>query len=128
MSESFEKLLEQLAAKRPTQRKEPHWEFFFKDHKVQLLSGEMEDVAWVDIQITLPRFKLTNLASNQKVLKANLEMGAATPIPTWFAADANNQVVFINRLDWRHLTADVLDDHISRCIEQMSEALATEGV
>lgn len=88
----------------------------------------MEDVHWMDIQITLPRFKMDKLGNAQKALKANLEMGTATPIPTWFAADENSNVVFINRLDWRHLTAEILDDHIARCVEQMSDALATEGV
>ena len=83
----------------------------------------------IDIHIELKRFRVDSLAAAKKVLQANREMGASTPIPSWFAVDPKNDcLVFINRLDWRHITCKILEDHILRCIEQMGSALATEGV
>lgn len=128
MKKTFDQLLAEVSARRPSENRPTGRVFFFKEHVVQLVAGEMEGIHWVDIQIELSRFQLTNLGAALKVLKANLEMGAATPIPTWFAANANGTLIFINRLDWQHLSADVLDDHIMRCIDQMGQALASEGV
>ena len=42
--------------------------------------------------------------------------------------EKTENLIFINRLDWRHITCKILEDHILRCIEQMGSALATEGV
>ncbi len=89
----------------------------------------MEGVHWVDIHIELKNFHLDSLAAATKVLQANREMGISTPIPTWFAmSEKTGRLIFINRLDWRHVTSKILEDHVMRCIEQMSEALRTEGV
>ncbi|MDH4396268.1 MAG: hypothetical protein QE278_11345 [Limnobacter sp.] len=128
MKKTFDSLLAEVSARRPSENRPTGRVFFYKEHPVQLIAGEMEGIHWVDIQIELKRFQLTNLNAALKVLKANLEMGAATPIPTWFAANAQGTLIFINRLDWQHLSVDVLDDHIMRCIEQMGQALASEGV
>lgn len=128
MKKTFNSLLAEVAARRPSETRPSGRVFFFKEHPVQLIAGEMEGIHWVDIQIELKRFQLSNLNAALKVLKANLEMGAATPIPTWFAANASGTLIFINRLDWQHLSVEVLEDHIMRCIDQMGQALASEGV
>lgn len=128
MNTSFSSLTDQLARKRPTQKRGDETVFFFKDHAVQLQQGQMADIHWVDIIIELPRFRADSVNACKKLLEANKEMGSATPIPTWFAAGSKGEVLFINRLDWQHVSAEVLDDHIMRCIEQMSDALMTEGV
>lgn len=128
MNKTFDSLLAEISARRPSENRPTGKVFFFKEHPVQLLAGEMEGIHWVDIQIELKRFQLSNLSAALKVLKANLEMGGATPIPTWFAASAHDTLIFINRLDWQHISVDVLDDHIMRCIDQMGQALASEGV
>ena len=129
MSKTFSDLLAEMISRRPSELlKDGTRVFYFKDHAVKLVNGEMEGIHWMDIQIVLKRFQLNGLMAAQKVLKANLEMGGATPIPTWFGANEQGALVFINRLDWQHMTAEVLDDHINRCIEQMSQALVSEGV
>lgn len=129
MYQKFEELLMDIGQKRPSQKSDSGPVFFFNDQAVRFMVGEMEGVHWMDIQIELPRFRMENLQAAKKVLQANREMGMATPIPTWFAlSEKGDYLVFINRLDWRHVSAKVLDEHVLRCIEQMSQALATEGV
>lgn len=128
MNTDFDALLDQMSRRRPSQKRDGQTVLFFKDHAVTLQRGEMADIHWVDIIIELPRFRADSLQACRKLLEANQEMGAATPIPTWFAAGKKGEVLFVNRLDWQHVSAEVLDDHIMRCIEQMSEALVTEGV
>lgn len=128
VSKSFAELLNNLTDMRPSEKTTAGPILFYKDHPVRLHSGELEGIHWMDIHIELPRFSVQQLTSAQKVLKANLEMGAATPIPTWFGANDKGNLVFINRLDWQQLSAEVLDQHIERCINQMTEALVGEGV
>lgn len=129
MYKKFDDLLNDLARSRPTEKTQQGRLFFFNEQPVALIPGEMEGVHWVDIHIELKRFHVDTLAAALKVLQANLEMGSSTPIPTWFAInERTSKLVFINRLDWRYITCKVLEDHIVRCIEQMGEALRTEGV
>ncbi|HEY1059788.1 MAG TPA: hypothetical protein VGE55_13745 [Limnobacter sp.] len=129
MYDKFEQLLNDFGAKRPSEKTPLGPVYYINEHPVRLIPGEMEGIHWMDIQIGLPRFRLENLESAKKVLQANREMGSATPIPTWFGlGDKQDHLVFINRLDWRHVDARVLEDHILRCIEQMGQALMTEGV
>lgn len=87
----------------------------------------MLGIHWVDIQIELPRFRADNIHTAQKLLSANKEMAAATPIPSWFACGDKGEVLFFNRLDWQHVSAETLEDHIVNCIDQMSNALSSEG-
>jgi hypothetical protein len=129
MYEKSEDLERDIASQRPTERSQDGAVFYFNDHPVRLVFGEMEGVHWMDIHIELPRFALESLMSAKKVLQANSDMGGATPIPTWFGINPKKDtLVFINRLDWRHITAQILDEHIMRCIDQMSAALNMEGV
>lgn len=129
MYQKFDDLLKDLQQSRPSNMTPLGRVFFFNDQAVVLQHGEMEGITWVDIHIELKRFRVDSLAAAKKVLQANREMGASTPIPSWFAVDPKNDcLVFINRLDWRHITCKILEDHILRCIEQMGSALATEGV
>jgi hypothetical protein len=129
MYQQFDDLLKDLQHNRPSNITPLGRVFFFNDQAVLLQHGEMEGITWVDIHIELKRFRVDNLAAAKRVLQANREMGASTPIPSWFAADPNNDcLIFVNRLDWRHITCKILEDHILRCIEQMGSALATEGV
>lgn len=127
VNDTFENLLNELAKKRPNKKIDSLTYFYFKDHPVFLQSGEMEGIHWMDIYIELPRFRADNINTCRKLLQSNREMATATPIPTWFAAGEKGEVLFVNRLDWQHVSADVLDDHILRCIDQMSEALMSEG-
>ncbi|NJM33013.1 MAG: hypothetical protein HC848_09400 [Limnobacter sp.] len=128
MAKTFEELLTALDAKRPTEKTAKGKVYFYKDLPVRFVAGELEGIHWMDIQIELPRFTISSIKGAQKVLEANVEMGMATPIPTWFGATEKGNVVFINRLDWQHITPEILDDHVMRCIDQMSQALAAEGV
>lgn len=128
MYNEFSQLLKDLAQIRPTQSKAGQQVFFYNDQPVLLKAGTMEDLHWVDIHIELLRFHIASIPAALKVLKANEQMGSSTPIPTWFGVNEKDNVVFINRLDWRHITAKILDDHIMRCVDQMSSALLTEGV
>lgn len=129
MYSKFDDLLNDLSRSRPTERGPNGRVFFFSDQPVELFAGEMEGVHWVDIHIELKNFHVNNLSAAKKVLQANREMGSPTPIPTWFAInEKNDKLVFINRLDWRHISCKILEDHILRCIEQMGDALRTEGV
>jgi hypothetical protein len=129
MYQQFDALLKDLQQNRPSNMTPSGRVFFFNDQAVLLQHGEMEGITWVDIHIELKRFRLDNLAAAKKVLQANREMGASTPISSWFAIDPKNDcLVFVNRLDWRHISCKILEDHILRCIEQMGSALATEGV
>ncbi|MCR2747388.1 hypothetical protein [Limnobacter parvus] len=129
MYTKFNDLLTDLSRSRPSERGPTGPVFFFNDQPVALLEGEMEGVHWVDIHIELRNFHVDNLAAAKKVLQANREMGSSTPIPTWFAInEKTDKLIFINRLDWRHISCQILEDHVLRCIEQMGEALRTEGV
>lgn len=129
MYQKFDDLLKDLQQNRPSNLTPQGRVFFFNDQSVLLQHGELEGITWVDIHIELKRFHIENLSAAKKVLQANCEMGNSTPIPSWFAINVKNDcLVFINRLDWRHLTCKILEDHILRCIEQMGSALATEGV
>lgn len=129
MYTKFNDLLTDLSRSRPSERGPNGPVFFFNDQPVALLEGEMEGVHWVDIHIELRNFHVDNLAAAKKVLQANREMGSSTPIPTWFAInEKTDKLIFINRLDWRHISCQILEDHVLRCIEQMGEALRTEGV
>lgn len=129
MYTKFNDLLTDLSRSRPSERGPIGPVFFFNDQPVVLLEGEMEGVHWVDIHIELRNFHVDNLAAAKKVLQANREMGSSTPIPTWFAInEKTDKLIFINRLDWRHVSSKILEDHVMRCIEQMGEALRTEGV
>ena len=129
MYQKFEELLIDIGQNRPSQKSDSGPVFYFNDQAVRFMAGEMEGVHWMDIQIEMPRFRVDNLESAKKILIANREMGMATPIPTWFALSEKQDVlVFINRLDWRHVTAEVVDSHVLRCIEQMEQALMTERV
>ena len=113
MYTKFEDLIEDLSNLRPSENGQDGKTFYFNDQPVSLQAGEMETVHWVDIHIELKRFRIDSIGAAMKVLQANLDMGAATPIPTWFAVNGKTQnVVFVNRLDWRHITVDVLDSHI----------------
>ncbi|HEX4879332.1 MAG TPA: hypothetical protein VFV39_05760 [Limnobacter sp.] len=124
----FEDLMRDMQSMRPHQKHAHGLVFFFNDQPVRLVAGEMEGVHWMDIHIELTRFRTDTLQAAKKVLMANREMGGATPIPTWFAMNDKDQLVFINRLDWRHISAKILEEHILRCIEQMGIALQSEGV
>lgn len=129
MYSKFDDLIKDLSQSRPTENTANGKVFYFNDQPVSLHAGEMEGVHWMDIHIELKRFMVDGLSAARKVLQANREMGMSTPIPTWFAMnERTGALVFVNRLDWRHVSAKVLDDHILRCIEQMSDALKTEGV
>lgn len=129
MYDKFDDLLRDMSARRPSQKTQFGQVFFINDHSVSLVAGEMQGIHWMDIQIEMPRFRVDNLESAKKILIANREMGMATPIPTWFALSEKQDVlVFINRLDWRHVTAEVVNSHVLRCIEQMEQALMTERV
>ncbi|MCE2744422.1 MAG: hypothetical protein LW710_00775 [Burkholderiales bacterium] len=129
MYNNFDDLLKDLQRSRPSSMTPLGRVFFFNDQPVLLQQGEMEGITWVDIHIELKRFRLDNMMAAKKVLQANREMGASTPIPSWFAVDSKSDcLVFINRLDWRHITCKILEDHILRCIEQMGSALMSEGV
>jgi hypothetical protein len=129
MYTKFDELLKDLGQARPTERKPEGMVFFFNDQPVQLLAGEMEGIHWVDIHIELRNFSVDSLQAAKKVLQANREMGSSTPIPTWFAInEKTDRLIFINRLDWRHISCKVLEDHIQRCIDQMGQALRSEGV
>ena len=129
MYTKFDDLLNDLSRSRPTEKGPNGKIFFFNDQPVELIAGEMEGVHWMDIHIELKNFRVDNIAAAKKVLQANREMGASTPIPTWFAANERTErLIFINRLDWRHLSCKILEDHVLRCIEQMGEALRTEGI
>lgn len=123
MNTSFDKLVNEVARKRPIQKRNGNTVLFFNDHPVILQAGEMSDIHWVDIMIELPKFRVDSINTAIKLLQANCEMASATPIPTWFGSGEKGETLFINRLDWQHVTAEVLDDHIMRCIEQMNEAL-----
>lgn len=129
MYNKFEDLLSDLKQSRPNQQTPNGPVYFFNDHPVWFGAGEMEGVHWVDIHIELKHFMLDNLNATKKVLQANREMGMSTPIPTWFAInEKNDRLILVNRLDWRHISCKILEDHVLRCIEQMGEALRTEGV
>lgn len=129
MYTKFDDLLKDLGRSHPTERKPEGPIFYFNDQPVQLLAGEMEGIHWVDIHIELRSFAVDSISAAKKVLQANREMGSSTPIPTWFAInDKTGRLIFINRLDWRHISCKVLEDHIQRCIDQMSSALRSEGV
>lgn len=129
MYKKFDDLLADLGRSRPSEQTPTGRLFFFNDQPVGLHAGEMEGVHWVDIHIELKRFHLDSFASAKKVLQANREMGASTPIPTWFALNEKTEkLIFINRLDWRYITCKILEDHVMRCIDQMGNALRTEGV
>ncbi|KYP10453.1 MAG: hypothetical protein A0129_12705 [Limnobacter sp. CACIAM 66H1] len=129
MYQKFDDLLKDLQQNRPSNLTPQGRVFFFNDQSVLLQHGELEGITWVDIHIELKRFHIENLSAAKKVLQANCEMGNSTPIPSWFAINVKNDcLVFINRLDWRHLTCKILEDHILRCIEQMGSALTSEGV
>ncbi len=129
MYTKFDDLLADLGRSRPNERTQQGPVFFFNDQPVALHAGEMEGVHWMDIHIELNNFHVDNMAAAKKVLQANREMGASTPIPTWFAInEKTDKLVFINRLDWRHVSCKILEDHVVRCIEQMGQALRTEGV
>lgn len=129
MYQKFDDLMKDIGQIRPSSNTPKGRIFYFNDHAVTFHQGEMEGITWVDIHIELKRFRLDNLSAAKKVLQANKEMGESTPIPTWFAADEKTDIlIFINRLDWRHITCKIIDDHIMRCIEQMGNALISEGV
>lgn len=129
MYTKFDDLLSDLGRSRPNGKGPNGPVFFFNDQPVELLAGNMEGITWVDIHIELKHFHVDNLSAAKKVLQANREMGGSTPIPTWFAInEKTDKLVFINRLDWRHLSCKILEDHVTRCIEQMGQALRTEGV
>ena len=123
MNKSFDKLINEIASKRPIQKRGENPILFFDDHAVMLQAGEMSGIHWVDIVIQMPKYRVSSLHSATKLLQANCEMAAATPIPTWFALSEKQETLFINRLDWQELSAEVLDDHIAGCIEQMNNAL-----
>ncbi|CAB9508971.1 expressed unknown protein [Seminavis robusta] len=95
---------------------------------VHLQAGEMDGIDWMDIFIKIPIDPVDMFQVTRKLLQSNMAMAAATPIPTWFAMDEEDNIFFVNRLDWRHVTYAVLDDHIVRCVDQMREALLSEGV
>ncbi|HEX4918859.1 MAG TPA: hypothetical protein VFV43_13235 [Limnobacter sp.] len=124
----FDDLMRDMQAKRPSEQHPDGPVFFFNDQPVRLIAGEMEGVHWMDIHIELTRFRTDTFQAAKKVLIANREMGGATPIPTWFAMNEKDQLVFINRLDWRHISTNILEEHILRCIDQMAMALQSEGV
>lgn len=124
----FDDLTRDLSSRRPSKQFPDGPVFYFNDQPVRLIAGEMEGVHWMDIHIELTRFRADNLQAAKKVLIANREMGGSTPIPTWFALNDQDQLIFINRLDWRHISAKILEDHILRCIDQMASALQSEGV
>ncbi|HEX4843618.1 MAG TPA: hypothetical protein VFV57_08095 [Limnobacter sp.] len=124
----FDDLVRDLKSTRPSEQQAEGLVFYFNDQPVRLVAGEMEGVHWMDIHIELSRFRADTLQAAKKVLMANREMGGATPIPTWFAMNDKDQLVFINRLDWRHISAKILEEHILRCIDQMAMALQSEGV
>jgi hypothetical protein len=128
MYEKFDDLIRDLSQTRPSKQVKNQKVFYFNDQPVIFKAGQMNDLHWVDIHIELTRFHIRNVASAIKVLKANEEMGMSTPIPTWFGMNSSDNVVFINRLDWRHITAKILDEHVMRCVDQMSSALISEGV
>lgn len=129
MYKKFDDLLHDLGRTRPSEKTATGPVFFFNEQPVSLYPGEMEGVHWVDIHIELKRFRVENITSAKKVLQANREMGASTPIPTWFAInEKNDNLIFINRLDWRHITAKILEDHVMRCIQEMGQALQMERV
>jgi hypothetical protein len=81
MYKKFDDLLMDLGRKRPNQKTPTGTVFFFNDHEVRLVAGEMEQVHWMDIQIELPRFKLESIQAAKKVLQANREMGMARLFP-----------------------------------------------
>jgi hypothetical protein len=129
MYQRFDDLLKDLTKSCPSENRPSGKVFYFKDQAVAFFAGEMEGIHWMDIHIELKHFHVNNLLAAKKVLQANAEMGLSTPIPTWFALDAKaDKLVFINRLDWRHVSCKILEDHILRCIEQMSDALRSEGI
>lgn len=129
MYTKFDHLLADLDRSRPSERTQNGPIFYFNDQAVALHAGEMEGVHWMDIHIELKNFHVDNMAAARKVLQANREMGASTPIPTWFAInEKTDRLIFINRLDWRHVSCKILEEHVMRCIEQMGQALRTEGV
>lgn len=128
MNTSFNDLIADMRQRRPSEKTAEGLVFFVKDHPVRLIDGEMEGIHWVDIHVGLNRFRMDGMIQARKVLQANLEIGSATPIPSWFAIDKQDRIVYINRLDWRHIEASVLDEHIGRCIDFMNEALAGEGL
>lgn len=128
MYEKFDDLIRDLSQLRPSKQVNDQRVFFFNDQPVIFKAGEMNDLHWVDIHIELTRFHIKNISSAVKVLKANEEMGVSTPIPTWFGVNSKDNVVFINRLDWRYITSKILDEHVMRCVDQMSTALISEGV
>lgn len=129
MYQKFDDFLKDLQQTRPSKAVAQGRVFYFNEHEVFFQPGEMEGIHWVDIQIQLKRFRVETLPSAKKVLEANQQMGASTPIPSWFAIDSKTDtLVFVNRLDWRHLSAKIVDEHVMRCIDQMTSALMSEGV
>ena len=102
--------------------------FDFAGNPVYLVAIENEGVHWVDIFMRLTGIRADRLDWARKLLKDNREMASATPIPSWFAIDNEGRVVFVNRLDWRHTSAEVLEDHIRRATDEMRKALIEDGV
>ena len=124
MNTNFESLVNILARKRPRQSGDGSPVLLFDNHRVTLQAGELAEIHWVDIMIELPNCRADSLAASTKLLQANREMAAATPIPSWFASGDKGEVFFINRLDWQEISAEALDQHIMDCVEQMTAALA----
>jgi len=129
--EKFSALLEDLARRCHSDNVDGRTVFFYGEDEanpVYLVRGEWRGTHWIDICIQLTGIVVNTLHSSKHLLQANAEMCSATPIPSWFAANEDDKALFINRLDWRHISAEVLDDHIQRCVSQMKEALVEEGV
>mmetsp|Transcript_2842 Transcript_2842/g.5531 ORF Transcript_2842/g.5531 Transcript_2842/m.5531 type:complete len:154 (-) Transcript_2842:80-541(-) len=126
---TFDQLVKAMQGLRSTTKQDDGYVMDYDGGTVRLVPGKLAGVNWVHIYITLTGFEVgTRFDWAQKLLVANKEMCQATPIPSWFAVDKGNRVLFVNRLDWQYLPPPVLDDHILRNISQMKEALLEEGV
>ena len=125
----YENYMKQISDKHPSEEMGDKTIFYFDGRPVYFLRGEVDgEIHWFDIIMEMEVCRTNKLEATQLLLESNQEMGLSTPIPTWFAASSNNdKALFVNRLDWRHVTLEVLEDHIRRCYEQMGEALIQES-
>jgi hypothetical protein len=130
----FDRLLQELSQGRYTKQVGDTLFIYYNAMPVYFVRGEdctQNDgehiMSWCDIFMEFPNALASTLDATKMYLEANAQMCRATPIPTWVAAGAEDEPLFVNHLNWRHLTAEVLDDHIERCMDQMTESFRAEA-
>lgn len=124
----FYQYQEALSEIRPSFHVGDRWIFDYDGCEVYLQAGERKDVRWMDIFMQVNIAPQDMLKATKHLLKLNAEMAMASPIPVWFAMDEDENILFVNRMNWERLPTTLLDEHIVRCIERMTVALLAEGI